>query len=114
MLDVDALGAAEGVSWVWAGSTVLDETLTLEAGPKPYPNPNPNPNPDPHRHQVLDEGPDVRTDRVIIGLSRGGSDATVAREFDLDKKAFVPAAEGGFELPEGKSDFCYKARDISK
>ena len=56
----------------------------------------------------------MRTDRVIIGLSRGGSDATVAREFDLDKKAFVPAAEGGFELPEGKSDFCYKARDISK
>jgi prolyl oligopeptidase len=27
VLDVDALGAAEGVSWVWAGSTVLDETL---------------------------------------------------------------------------------------
>ena len=48
VLDVDALGAADGVSWVWAGSTVLDE------------------------------GPGVRTDRVIISLSRGGSDATVA------------------------------------
>ena len=63
VLDVDALGEADGVSWVWAGSTVLDE------------------------------GPGVRTDRVILSLSRGGSDATVAREFDLDKKAFVPAAE---------------------
>jgi len=81
VLDVDALGEADGVSWVWAGSTVLDE------------------------------GPGVRTDRVILSLSRGGSDATVAREFDLDKKAFVPAAEQGFELPEGKSDFCYKDRD---
>ena len=36
----------------------------------------------------------MRTDRVIISLSRGGADAVVAREFDLDKKAFVPAAEG--------------------
>ena len=54
VLDVDALGAAEGVSWVWAGSTVLDETLTL--GRKPQtPNslthtlalsPNPYPVPD--------------------------------------------------------------------
>ena len=129
MLDVDALGAAEGVSWVWAGSTVLDETLTLAQAPNLHPNPNPNvnpspnpnpnptptpnPNPNPNLHQVLDEGP-VRTDRVMISLSRGGSDATVAREFDLDKMAFVPVAEGGFELPEGKSDFCYKARTTSK
>ena len=59
---------------------------------------------------MLDEGPGVRTDRVIISLSRGGADAVVAREFDLERKAFVPAAEGCFELPEGKSDFCYKAR----
>ena len=56
----------------------------------------------------------MRTERVILSLSRGGSDATVAREFDLDAMAFVPAAEGGFELPEGKSDFCYKARGSSK
>jgi len=42
---------------------------------------------------VLDEGPGVRTDRVIISLSRGGADAVVAREFDLERKAFVPAAE---------------------
>ena len=56
----------------------------------------------------------MRTERVILSLSRGGSDATVAREFDLEAMAFVPVAEGGFELPEGKSDFCYKARGSSK
>ena len=44
-------------------------------------------------------------------MSRGGSDATVAREFDLDKKAFVPESEDGFVLPEAKSDFCYRGRD---
>ena len=84
VLDLDALGAADGIKWVWGGTALLDE------------------------------GPDVRKDRVMIRLSRGGSDATVAREFDLDAMAFVPAAEGGFELPEGKSDFCYKARGTSK
>ena len=47
VLDVDALGAAEGVSWVWAGSTVLDETLTLAQAPNLNPNPNPNVNPSP-------------------------------------------------------------------
>ena len=46
VLDVDSLGAAEGVSWVWAGSTVLDETLTLQRKPQtansnPYPSPWP-------------------------------------------------------------------------
>lgn len=56
----------------------------------------------------------MRTDRVLISLSRGGADAVVAREFDLERKAFVRAAEGGFELPEGKSDFCYKARGTSE
>ena len=54
VLDVDALGAAEGVSWVWVGSTVLDETRTLRRKPQ-APNslthtlalgPNPNPVPD--------------------------------------------------------------------
>ena len=40
VLDVDALGAAEGVSWVWAGSTVLDETLTLQRKPNPVPDRN--------------------------------------------------------------------------
>ena len=39
-------------------------------------------------------------DRALLKLSRGGSDATVIREFDLSQKAFVD----GFTLPEAKSD----------
>jgi prolyl oligopeptidase len=81
VLDLDELGKQEGQSWVWGGSTLLDE------------------------------GPGAHRDRVILRLSPGGSDATVAREFDLDKKAFVPEADGGFVLPEAKSQFCYKDRD---
>ena len=81
VLDLDALGQADGVSWVWGGSTVLDE------------------------------GPGSRKDRVMIALSRGGADATVAREFDLEAKEFVGAAQGGFDLPECKSRFSYKDRD---
>lgn len=38
--------------------------------------------------------------RAVIALSRGGSDAVMLREFDLDAKAFVA---DGFALPEAKS-----------
>ncbi len=38
--------------------------------------------------------------RCLVELSRGGADATVVREFDLESRAFVA---GGFELPEAKS-----------
>ena len=38
--------------------------------------------------------------RCLVALSRGGADATVVREYDLVKRAFVP---GGFALPEAKS-----------
>jgi prolyl oligopeptidase len=38
--------------------------------------------------------------RCLLALSRGGADATVVREFDVQAKAFV---EGGFTLPEAKS-----------
>jgi prolyl oligopeptidase len=38
--------------------------------------------------------------RRIVNLSRGGSDAAVLREFDIDTKAFVT---DGFVLPEAKS-----------
>ena len=37
----------------------------------------------------------------MISLSRGGADADVKREFDLDKKQFVA---GGFTLPEAKGN----------
>lgn len=39
-------------------------------------------------------------DLALLSLSRGGADATVVREFDLKKKAFVT---NGFFLPEAKS-----------
>ncbi len=38
-------------------------------------------------------------DRVLVNLSRGGSDAGVIREYDVSARAFV---EGGFEVPESK------------
>jgi prolyl oligopeptidase len=37
----------------------------------------------------------------LLSLSRGGADATVIREFNLEKRQFVP---GGFTLPESKSN----------
>ena len=81
VLDLDALSEADGVSWVWSGSTLLDE------------------------------GPGVRKDRVMVSLSRGGADAKISREFDLDTKQFIPPADGGFELPEAKTTLSYKDRD---
>jgi prolyl oligopeptidase len=67
LLDVDALGRAEGENWVWAGAEVL---------------------------RPQDE-------RCLMKLSRGGADAAVVREWDLTARRFV---EGGFVLPEAKSD----------
>ncbi|HEX8802902.1 MAG TPA: prolyl oligopeptidase family serine peptidase [Acidimicrobiales bacterium] len=67
LLDVDALGRAEGENWVWEGAAVLRPDLT----------------------------------RALVQLSRGGADATVVRELDLEDLRFV---EDGFTLPEAKSD----------
>ncbi|MGH3670510.1 MAG: S9 family peptidase, partial [Pseudonocardiaceae bacterium] len=54
--------------------------------------------------------------RALIRLSRGGSDASVMREFDLGRREFVA---GGFQLPEAKStvswidvDHLYVATDF--
>lgn len=55
-------------------------------------------------HQALP--PDY--DRTLLWLSRGGSDAVVAREFDLVNLRFV---EDGFQVPEAKSDLSWKDRD---
>lgn len=41
--------------------------------------------------------------RALIGLSRGGADASVVREFDMTTRQFVPADQGGFFVPEAKS-----------
>ena len=46
--------------------------------------------------------------RCLISLSRGGADADVVREFDLETKQFVP---GGFSLPEAKNHVGWKDID---
>ncbi|MCE9580063.1 MAG: prolyl oligopeptidase family serine peptidase [Deltaproteobacteria bacterium] len=74
VLDIDALGKAEGESWVFEGADCL------------YP----------------------KYERCLISLSRGGADATVVREFDTVKKAFV---DGGFTLPEAKTSVGWKDLD---
>jgi len=47
-------------------------------------------------------------DRCMVSLSRGGSDAAVRREFVISEKAFV---EGGFVLPEAKSQVAWLDED---
>ncbi len=42
--------------------------------------------------------------RALISLSRGGADAKVVREFDIETRRFIPAADGGYVLPEAKSE----------
>ncbi|CAJ1377929.1 unnamed protein product [Effrenium voratum] len=80
VLDVDALGRAEGERFVWRGFDVLVE--------------------------------EEHGSRAMVFLSRGGRDAFEAREFDLDRKTFVPEAEGGFRLPESKTVVSYRSRDL--
>ncbi|RYF83429.1 MAG: S9 family peptidase [Comamonadaceae bacterium] len=46
--------------------------------------------------------------RCLISLSRGGADATVVREFDPVRKAFV---ENGFVVPEAKNSVSWKDAD---
>jgi prolyl oligopeptidase len=47
-------------------------------------------------------------DLCLLNLSRGGSDATVVKEFDLRTKKFV---EGGFDLPEAKQSVGWIDKD---
>ena len=47
-------------------------------------------------------------DRALINLSRGGADATVTREFDMEKREFV---QSGFERPEAKGGLDWMDRD---
>ncbi len=48
--------------------------------------------------------------RCLISLSRGGADATVTREFDLETGKFVP---DGFERPESKGGMGWIDRDTA-
>jgi len=47
-------------------------------------------------------------DRCLISLSHGGADATVVREFDVQKKVFI---KDGFSLPEAKSEAAWADRN---
>jgi prolyl oligopeptidase len=47
-------------------------------------------------------------DRAMISLSRGGADASVWREFDVEQKTFVA---GGFTLAEAKSELSWRNKD---
>ncbi|WP_420807397.1 prolyl oligopeptidase family serine peptidase [Alteromonas sediminis] len=44
-------------------------------------------------------------ERCLVSLSRGGADATVVREFDMNSKSFV---KNGFYLPEAKSSVSWR------
>ncbi|WP_344244599.1 prolyl oligopeptidase family serine peptidase [Isoptericola hypogeus] len=79
VLDLDALAAAEGQSWVWHGASLLRPAPEQLAAGEPW-------------------------RRALVDLSPGGSDADVTREFDLVDKRFVPAAEGGFERDTARAD----------
>jgi prolyl oligopeptidase len=50
----------------------------------------------------------AQEDRCMLALSRGGADAAVNREFDLRTLKFV---DGGFGLPEAKSQLWWVDRD---
>jgi prolyl oligopeptidase len=47
-------------------------------------------------------------DRALVNLSRGGADAVIVREFDMQTREFV---DGGFELPEAKTQIGWDDRD---
>ena len=74
VLDIDALGKAEGKNWVWGSASCL--------------------------------APDYK--RCMLGLSLGGADARVLREFDIEAKRFV---EGGFVVPEAKTNLTWADAD---
>lgn len=49
-----------------------------------------------------------RENRCLVRLSRGGGDAEIVREFDVEKREFV---KNGFTLPEGKHSVAWKDDD---
>ncbi|GAB3944583.1 prolyl oligopeptidase family serine peptidase [Corynebacterium tapiri] len=47
-------------------------------------------------------------DRALVRLSRGGADAVVVREYDVEKRCFLPE---GFVLPEAKTEISWAGED---
>jgi prolyl oligopeptidase len=76
VLDLDALAQRESENWVWKGAECL---------------------------RPLKDGEPYR--RCMLALSRGGADATVLREFDIENKRFVL---DGFVLTEAKQSVEWK------
>lgn len=72
LIDLDELAEHEQENWVWSGGAVL---RVFEDGAPTFP-------------------------RALVSLSRGGADAVVVREFDLDTKSFLA---DGFAIEEAKS-----------
>lgn len=71
LLDLDALARDEGIDWVWAGS----QWCPAPDGSQPT--------------------------RALVSLSPDGGDAVRVREYDLNRRDFVP---GGFDLPTAKTN----------
>ena len=102
VLNVDALAATDGVSWVWKGSRPLprgrDTTTTTSSSSSSTSGTT---------------APQVT--RALVSLSRGGSDATTVREFDLLRRDFVKDddVDAAFDVPaEAKTRASYKSRDV--
>ncbi|WP_411375535.1 prolyl oligopeptidase family serine peptidase [Arthrobacter sp. MPF02] len=81
LLDVDALAAAEGEEWVFHGATFLRPP----AG-------------EPYR-------------LALLALSPDGGDANRYREYDVEARAFVDPAGGGFDLPTAKGNVSWLDAD---
>ncbi len=81
LFDLDALAGHEGENWVWKGA----ECLRPDKSDEPY-------------------------RRCILSLSRGGGDAVVLREFDLEKQRLVIGFDS-FVLGEDKQDITWKDND---
>jgi prolyl oligopeptidase len=97
VLDIDALGAKDGVPWVYGGNSPLPRSRDDAQADTPK-----------TQQQVL---------RSLVSLSRGGSDAKHVREFDLQAMDFVSdmdsGSEAAFDLPkEAKTRCSYKSRDV--
>ncbi|MGQ0717484.1 MAG: prolyl oligopeptidase family serine peptidase [Pseudonocardiales bacterium] len=76
LLDVDALARDEDENWVFHGA----QCLRLQRRKAQY--------------------GEAQYRRALVSLSRGGADAGVVREFDIERREFVA---DGFQLPEAKS-----------
>lgn len=81
LLDVDELSRAEGEEWVFHGATFL-----RPAGGEPY-------------------------RLALLALSPDGGDANRYREFDVEARAFVDPAAGGFDLPTAKGNVSWLDAD---